>query len=174
MSEKEQAQLEFQTGQLAFERGQYRAAIEALNQAVALANANTPLGGEIQLWLVNAYAAVGQQQDAIATCQKLARHPDLDIRKQSKRLVYILQAPKLKTKAEWLTQIPDLKDLDGRGDAFLGDSRFSQPSQKPRRPKPRPEPEPINLSQVETKDNQFVWIALIGSVLLLGGLWWFS
>ena len=39
---------------------------------------------------------------------------------------------------------------------------------------PKPEPEPIDLSQVNTTDNQFIWIALVGVILTLGGLFWFS
>ncbi|MGA9380278.1 MAG: hypothetical protein WBV73_16055, partial [Phormidium sp.] len=34
-------------------------------------------------------------------------------------------------------------------------------------------PEPVDLSQVNTKDNRFIWVALIAIVLILSGLvWW--
>jgi|LakMenE18May11ns_1017448.scaffolds.fasta_scaffold9924313_5 lipopolysaccharide biosynthesis regulator YciM len=58
------ARLEYARGQEAFERGEYRQAVSYLAEAVQLAQAATPLGGEIQTWLVNAYSAVGHQQEA--------------------------------------------------------------------------------------------------------------
>ncbi|MEM8806704.1 MAG: tetratricopeptide repeat protein [Cyanobacteria bacterium P01_G01_bin.38] len=171
--EKEKAKAEYGAGQAAFERGRYREAVEHLERAVAFASRATPLGGEIQLWLVSAYAALGRQPEAISLCEKLVRHPDMETRKQGKRLVYILKAPKLKAKEEWVTKIPDLDNLES-GDYRLGQLRYDQKPKKPRQPKPKPEPEPIDLSQVNTQDNQFVWVALIGCTLMLGGLWWLS
>jgi hypothetical protein len=37
-----------------------------------------------------------------------------------------------------------------------------------------PEPEPIDPSQINTRDNGFLWVALAGVVLVLGGLWWLA
>ncbi|NEP16072.1 MAG: hypothetical protein F6J97_04115 [Leptolyngbya sp. SIO4C1] len=173
MSEREQARAEYGAGQAAFERGRYREAVEHFERATAFAKVGTVFGGEVQLWLVNAYAAIGRQQDAISLCQKLTQHPDTEVRKQSRRLVYVLKAPQLSTKAEWLSQIPDLSNLES-GDYQLSQSSYAQAPQRPRRAKSAPEPEPVDLSQVNTQDNQFVWIALLGCGLLLGGLWWLS
>ena len=172
--DKENAKVLLQAGQLAFERGNYRASVEYFEEALTLVSRGTVLGGEVQLWLANAYSAMGDMELAIATCQKLARHPDPETRKQGKRLAYILQAPKLQTKEEWLTKIPDLKNLDGQSDYDAGQSPFSKEPKRRRKPRPKAEPEPIDLSQVNTKDNQFVWFALIFSGLVLGGLWWLS
>jgi TPR repeat protein len=55
-----QARTAYAYGQEAFERGNYRESVEYFEQAVDLARAATPLGGEIQTWLVNAYNAVGR------------------------------------------------------------------------------------------------------------------
>jgi tetratricopeptide (TPR) repeat protein len=172
MSEQEKANVAYRAGQLAFEHGRYRESIECFERAVAFASRGTPLGGEIQLWLINAYAAVDRRQEALALGEILARHPDLEVRKQSQRLIYILKAPKLQAKEECLTKIPDLANLDGGGDYSLSQSRYGQT--RTRSPSRRGEPEPVDLSQVNTQDNQFVWVALIGSVLLLGGLLWLS
>lgn len=172
--DKENANILLQAGQLAFERGNYRTSVEYLEEALTLIRRGTVLGGEVQLWLANAYSAVGEMELAIATCQKLVRHPDPETRKQGKRLTYILQAPKLKTKEEWLTKIPDLKALDGQSSYDAGQSPFSKEPKRRRKPRPKAEPEPIDLSQVNTQDNQFVWFALIFSGLVLGGLWWLS
>lgn len=156
-------------GQSAFERGRYRRAIAHFQTARTLANPIGARGGEIQLWLVNAYIAAGEQAEGLALCRKLVLHPDLETSRQSKRLLYILEAPELELKPEWVTQIPDLADLDGDQT-----QRYAQTPKRPRRPKLKLEPEPLDLSQVNTADNQFVWIALVGILLTLGGLIWFS
>ncbi|WP_008317869.1 tetratricopeptide repeat protein [Leptolyngbya sp. PCC 6406] len=159
-------------GQDAFERGNYREAVAEFEQAVKLANPNGALGGEISLWLVNAYAAANQQEKAVALCKVLTRHPDLDTRQQGKRLLYILNAPRLKLKEEWQTRIPDLSDLAEDRDRTLNLSQYAPPTRsQPRRPEVGMEPE--DLSQINTRDNGFLWLALTAIALLIGGLsWW--
>lgn len=122
------------------------------------------------MWLVTAYEAAGQNTEAIALCQQLTRHPDLDTRKQGKSLLYILQAPQLKRPDEWMTKIPDLGAIaesdpkDRRGSTAVADK--NRTSQK------ELEPQPIDLSQINTKDNKFVWVALIAIGLIVSGLIW--
>ncbi|MBE9059748.1 tetratricopeptide repeat protein [cf. Phormidesmis sp. LEGE 11477] len=166
---KAQANAEMASGQLLFERGRYKQAIAHFQTALSLSNPVGSRGGEIQLWLVNAYIASGREAEGLALCRKLIVHPDLDTKQQSKRILYILEAPELELKPEWITKIPDLASMDD--DSQI---RYAQRPKKPRRRKPKPEPEPIDLSQVNTADNQFVWIALIGIALTLGGLFWLS
>ncbi len=136
------------------------------------AQATTPLGGEIQTWLVNAYSAVGRQQEAEALCEALSRHPDLEVRKQGKNLLYILRAPRLQRPASWMTQIPDLGEIDSRQSSFSGGSRYA-PATPPPRPAP-PAPEPLDPSLINRRDNGFLWVALATLALVLAGLAWFS
>ncbi|MCY7320643.1 MAG: hypothetical protein LH660_02285 [Phormidesmis sp. CAN_BIN36] len=170
------ATTDYETGKYAFERGEYRKSVQYLERASALTDSGSRFGGEVQIWLVTAYEAAGQRSDAIALCQKISRHPDLKTRQQGKRLLYILEAPKLQTRSEWLTEIPDLSKLsdseakDNRGVSKFGDATPPRLAQKPR----LAIPEPIDLSQVNTQDNLFIWVALIATVLLLSGLAWAS
>ena len=160
---------EYQSGVAAFERGQYRSAVQHLEKASALVNRNSRAGGEVQIWLVTAYEAAGQISEAIALCEQLKRHPNLETSKQARQLLYILQAPQLKRPTEWLTQIPDLGTLpDNETQTRLG-SATANSSAKPQQ---RPIPEPIDLSQVNTQDNRFIWIALIVIGLMMAGLFW--
>ncbi|MGB3297268.1 MAG: tetratricopeptide repeat protein [Phormidesmis sp.] len=164
-----QAKAALLQGQATFERGRYRRAIESFKAALALSNPMGARGGEIQMWLVNAYVAAGDNEAGLALCRKLILHPDLETKRQSKRLLYILEAPELEMRPEWVTKIPDLAELeDGKGKSYV------QKPKSPRRRKPKPEPEPIDLSLVDTADNQFVWIALIGVALTLAGLAWLA
>jgi tetratricopeptide (TPR) repeat protein len=162
----ENAKAQYQVGKTAFERGSYRQAVEALEKAVSLVARSTRLGGEMQIWLVTAYEAAEQQSEAIELCQQLSRHPDLQTRKQSKRLLFILQAPRLKTRPEWLTQIPDLAALNDADQEIKSTSQYAT-LQRPPHPRPQTEPEPLDLSQVNANDNQFIWVALVTITLTL-------
>ncbi|PIG94182.1 tetratricopeptide repeat protein [Gloeocapsopsis sp. IPPAS B-1203] len=160
---------EYQAGKAAFERGKYREAVQHLEKASALVARNTRLGGEIQIWLVTAYEAAEQRQEAVSLCEQLKRHPHAETSKQARRLLYILQAPQLKRPQEWLTQIPDLGTLpDNESQMRLASGTVSK-----KRPSQTPViPEPIDPSKVNTKDNRFIWVALIAIALTLVGLIW--
>jgi tetratricopeptide (TPR) repeat protein len=157
------AKTRYQNGKVAFENGKYREAVEQLEKASALLNGNSRLGGEVQIWLVTAYEADGRSEDAIALCEQLKRHPHLETSKEAKRLLYILQAPKLKRPSEWMTQIPDLGVVADNESKirFTGNNTKYKGDKKPQ------EPELIDLTQVNTRDNRFIWLALIVIALTL-------
>lgn len=168
MTDLETAKTEYQAGKTAFERGQYRESVQHLEKASDLVRSASRLGGEIQIWLVTAYEAAGQGIEAIALCEQLLRHPDSETSKQARRLLYILQAPKLQRPTEWLTQIPDLGTLPDN----TSKTRFSSATTS-KSPLPEPLPEPV-VTQVNTRDNRFIWVALIVMGLILGGLLWWN
>ncbi|GAC1496693.1 MAG: hypothetical protein NVS2B14_10660 [Chamaesiphon sp.] len=164
---KDQLRVEYEAGKAAIENGQYRQAVQHLEAASSLVVHNSPQGGEVQIWLVTAYEAAGYRTEAIALCKQLGHHPDLETRKQSKHLIYIMEAPQLNRRPEWLTQIPDLTALAD------GDEKFRQGSAAPNRNRSQRQPlvsEPIDLNKVNTKDNRFIWVALVAASLLLGSL----
>lgn len=171
--QKDKLRAEYQAGKAAFETGNYRQAVDKLESALAISNKNSGLGGEIQMWLVTAYEAAGKRDEAIALCRQLKRHPDLETRKQSKRLLYILEAPKLNRPAEWLTQIPDLKQVEEADRKYRQIASSSSSTSKPVSRQPKVS-EPVDWSQVETKDNSFLWVGLGASILILAGLAWFA
>ncbi|MGE5657381.1 MAG: hypothetical protein ACM37W_12300 [Actinomycetota bacterium] len=165
------AQKEYQVGRTHFERGQYGQAVKHLQAASALIDRNSRLGGEVQMWLVTAYEAAGQNPEAIALCKQLSRHPRYETRQQAKRLLYILEAPKLSTRPEWLVKIPDLAALEDNEASILKPGAGDVVKRPPKKPTAPP---PIDLSQVNTKDNRFLWVALLGTVLAVAGLIYFS
>jgi tetratricopeptide (TPR) repeat protein len=172
--ELDTAKADYQAGMAAFERGDYRKSVGSLEKANAMINPNSALGGDVQSWLVMAYEAAGQREAAIALCRQLTNHPDLKTRKEGRRLLYILEAPQLKTRPEWLTQIPDLTNISeadpksrmGASSVTSGRSRTV--------PRPKAIPEPVDLSQVNTEDNRFIWVALLAAISIVGGLVWLS
>ncbi len=153
-------QAEFDRGKRAFEGGQYRLAIAALEAATARVNPLSVLGGEIQMFLVSAYEGAGDRQLAQTLCRTLTKHPDLSTRDLAKRLLYILEAPVLKTRPEWIVQIPDLSTTEADGDRLRGGSGSTR-----RPPEPEPWiPEPEDPSH--PRDDFFTTAALVGVVLL--------
>jgi hypothetical protein len=161
---------DFQSGQLAFERGEYRQAVGCFLAAVAQVQPNTRVGGEVQIWLATAFEATGQIAEAKALCQKLSNHPSLDTRQASKRMLYIMQAPELTRRDEWLIKIPDLTHIEDADGNFAVNNTPILPSKA----KERSIDEiyaPVDLSQVNTKDNGFIYVALILTILTLAGLW---
>lgn len=160
----------FQNGKVAFENGKYREAIENLETARDLVELNTRLGGDIQIWLATAYEAAGRNEEAVELCEKLKRHPHYETSKEAKRLHYILKAPRLQRPKEWMTEIPDFSKVRENEEKATIPLRTNKSSKE----KVATEPEFIDLSQVNTKDNGFIWVALIGIALTLGGLVWFG
>lgn len=144
---------QYQAGKSAFERGRYRSSIECFEQACQLVSPYSRLGGEVKMWLVNAYQAAGDTEKAIAVCQELGNHPLGEIKKQALKLLYIIKAPKLERPREWMTEIPDLNHTS---DTF---SKY-KPINNPRQIKPKPQIELVDLTKVNTKDNQFIWLSL--------------
>jgi hypothetical protein len=140
---------------------------------VNLSGQFSALGGEIQIWLVNAYQAAGRPGEAIGLCEQLGNHPNLKTRKQSRRMLYILKAPQLKRREEWMTKIPDLRNIDEAGRDNQLAARIGSSGRKPLSPSPKWSLEdPVDLSQVKTQDNGFLWLALVIGVLTIGSLIW--
>ena len=166
----ELARTRYQTGKKAFEGGRYREAVENLEKANALLPRYTRFSGEVRLWLATAYEAAGRTDDAIAVCEQLKRHPFLETSKEAKRLQYILKAPRLKRPQAWMTQIPDFSELDDND----GKTRFSANTKKSTATQTSEEPEIIDLSQVNTRDNNFIALVLGIIIVILGGLGWVS
>lgn len=169
MSSEQQTtfQENYQAGQQALERGQYRASIHYLETACGQINRFSRQGGEAQIWLVSAYQAANETQAAIALCEKLLRHPSPTTSKQAKDLLYIIKSPVLKRPENWMTKIPELNSLD---ESQLA-NHYAGAKLTKRKPKPKPEREPLPLSEVNTQDNLFVRLAVV--LILLGFLGFF-
>lgn len=165
-----QFQEKFQAGRTALEQGQYRQSVENLEEAVKLVTLGSRDGGDAQLWLVMAYQAVGKYQEATSLCRKLTRHPDGEIRKQSKQVLYILEAPRLARPKEWMTEIPDLNNV-----ASNDKPSYIQAAQQRRKAKPKPSAIQFeDTRKMNTKDNGFIIVVLLALLLLLGGTIWLS
>ncbi len=144
----------YQQGQQCFGRGAYREAIALLEEAQILAARGTRLSGEIRYWLVMAYEASGQIDQARRLCRELQTD-----------LLYILDAPKLTRSADWVVQIPDLSQVSDQGLRSI--------SQGTGKPKPKETgyrlTTPDDLSRINTHDNAFLWFGL--AIALILGVW---
>ncbi|KAL3636393.1 hypothetical protein CASFOL_020940 [Castilleja foliolosa] len=179
--QRKTAQLMFELGQRAYERGTYARAIEFLEAALTIIPRPTLFGGEIQIWLAMAYEANNRHADCIAMYQQLEKkHPCVSIRRQAAELRYILQAPKLKITQEEMVTIPLIgssydsyagtwsdkyKDKDQR---LSGSTTNQQPSNKDYLGDLMVWKPPIGLE----KNQAFwvsltLWVGLVGAALLL-------
>ncbi|MEB3274778.1 MAG: tetratricopeptide repeat protein [Prochlorothrix sp.] len=168
---KAKAKQYYDTGKAAFDRGRYRSAIDAYEAAIAQLNPNTLLGAEVQLALVMAYEAGGNLQEARDLCRKLEKHPDSETRKQSSRILYILEAPKLNPKPEWRVEIPDLSEVEGSDGEYQRAAGSGSRSRSQAKPPERPsDAEPLKLEEVAPEANRFLWFA-IGTLVLSVTIW---
>ncbi len=151
---------EYEAGKLALERGQYRLSIKHLEAAQGLVSGNSRQGGQAQIWLVTAYQSANQIDDAIALCEKLITHPNLQTREQAQRILYIIKAPKLKRPKEWMSEIPDLADTD------QGASRYV--TAKKQTAKNLSKQKDLEIPPTDSQDNQFIWFALASIAVILG------
>lgn len=169
----ERIETTYEAGRMALESGQYIQAINYLEKACALVDRSSPLGGEIQMWLVTAYQASGQYGDGIALCKQLKHHPHLETRQQAKQLLYILEAPKLNSRPEWLVEIPDFSKLDPhQSPAF---NRHSDSTKSPEKKREWIDLTPVDLTQVKTQDRFFLWFVLgVLTLFIVGLIFWES
>lgn len=156
----------YQQGQDLFTQGKYGPSIHHLERAQTFVNPQSREGGELQVWLMTAYQAVGKTETAIALGEQLQSHPSYTIREQAKRMVYILRAPELQRPKEWISEIPSFQENSDRP------PQKYQPKAAP--PKPKPPAEPLNPAEVERENDQFLVFALGLLVILCGSLWWFA
>ncbi|MEL6442370.1 MAG: tetratricopeptide repeat protein [Cyanobacteria bacterium J06621_8] len=165
---QEKFQQKYLAGKQALERGQYRLSIECLEAAKELTAPNSRRGGEAQIWLLSAYQAANQLEQAIALAQELCTHPDGQTREQAQRILYIINAPRLERPKEWMTEIPDLSSADSDG------SRYVAAKNKPTNSSSVSTAVTEERSTASAADNQFIWFALILVGLILGSLLWFG
>lgn len=154
----------FDKGKEAFLQGEYRISRDNFLEAIANVPQATQQGGELRLWLANAYQANNQIEEAKDLCRELATHPFPITAEKARRQLYILEAPKLERPKEWMTEIPSMDNLDAAKSLYVEG-----------RPKEEKKELSIDdfedLSAIETDDNKFLWLAL---GLGLGGLFIWS
>jgi hypothetical protein len=161
---------QYLAGKKALERGEYRQSIADLEAATTSVNLASRLGGEIQIWLVTAYQAAGDVTTAISLCRQLTRHPHPLVRQQAQKILYIIEAPQLKRPKEWMSEIPDLGNMPEEV-SQLSIAAKSTTNRTNRQQKLESQ-ESIDPTTIDTKDNQFIWFALIASLLVIGGLFY--
>lgn len=162
LTEKSYQEL-FQAGIFSFECGEYQSAIAQFQQALSQVNAKTQIGGEIQIWLANAYDATGNDTEAIAICRRLKTHSDRDVRKSANYVLGILSAPKLDQLKDAVSTIPSLQNLD------LSDSPTAA-SSKSVVNLPRDQEFPLTETNYSTSHNQNNWFIWTTSAIILVAL----
>ena len=150
----------YRAGREALENGQYRLSIEYLEKADSLKVSSLRSQTDVKMWLVTAYQAAGNVEEACTLCEELTRHPNADTRKKAQDLLYILKAPRLERPANWLSQIPSIENVAEGSSQYLA----AKSSQK----MPTQPPAIADTSKESSKqENTFIWVALVAVVLIL-------
>ncbi|MFZ4727716.1 MAG: hypothetical protein ACOYMQ_03540 [Pseudanabaena sp.] len=151
----------YQEGVSNFENGNYQQSIALLERARALAVVETTLGGEILIWLANAYDAVGKTEEAVAICRSLKKHPVNSVRKSARYMLGILTAPQLSKLEGVVSEVPILQSPDTYQSKPVARSKSSGDTER----KPFRE---VSLEKPNTNSsNNFLWVAIASSLLLL-------
>jgi outer membrane protein assembly factor BamD (BamD/ComL family) len=151
----------YQEGVSNFENGNYQQSIAFLERARALAVVETTLGGEILIWLANAYDAVGKTEEAVAICRSLKKHPVNSVRKSARYMLGILTAPQLSKLEGVVSEVPILQSPDTYQSKPVARSKRSGDTER----KPFRE---VSLEKPNTNSsNNFLWVAIASSLLLL-------
>jgi outer membrane protein assembly factor BamD (BamD/ComL family) len=151
----------YQEGVSNFESGNYQQAIALLERAGTLSIPESVLGGEISIWLANAYDAVGRTDEAIALCRSLKKHPVNSLRKNARYMLGILTAPPLSKLEGVVSEVPILESPDiYQAKPVARAKSQSSTNQKPFRE--------VSLEKPNTNSrNNFLWFAIAVSLLLL-------
>jgi tetratricopeptide (TPR) repeat protein len=151
----------YQEGVSNFENGNYQQSIALLERARALAVVETILGGEILIWLANAYDAVGKTEESITICRSLKKHPVNSVRKSARYMLGILTAPQLSKLEGVVSEVPILQSPDTYEPKPVARSKSSGDTER----KPFRE---VSLEKPNTNSsNNFLWVAIASSLLLL-------
>ncbi|NJK39583.1 MAG: tetratricopeptide repeat protein [Oscillatoriales cyanobacterium RM2_1_1] len=159
--------LEYDIGRAAFEAGRYRQAVIHLEAAQAQVQRDSPLGGEIQLWLATAYQALGREPEAVALCRQLTKHSQITTRKQARRLLEVLESPVLSNNANQI-QLPDWSQIERN--PYLDYRVNPAPRTQPKSTRLLDQSDSPEIGQDVQLENGFLWVALGGLVLILGSL----
>jgi len=143
-----------------FEHGNYQAAIAKLEQAKQSVNLLSQLGGEIQIWLANAYEAVGRNSEAITLCEQLKIHPERQVRKSAAFVLEIISAPSLSELPDGKLQIPDLSKDPANSDFGYRSLNLSEKTKQDR------PPEQLKLETRTTKFIRADQLALIVGIAI--------
>jgi len=167
--EKEEGNLKFKQGKLAYARGQYTASVVLLEIALDQEGPFSQLGGEVQLWLALAYQACGREEDCIQLYKTVENtHPSGKIKKQAMELRYIMEAPKLELSPDEKVQIPVLTNLDpNRGGKQASRPRPPPQSRKRITPKNWDEEWLENYKPPSYFENRYVWAGAAATAALL-------
>jgi outer membrane protein assembly factor BamD (BamD/ComL family) len=141
----------YQEGVANFERGDYQKAIATLERAKNIASFDTKLGGDILIWLANAYDAIGKTEQAIDLCRRLQRHPTGSIRKNARYMLGIFTAPQLSKLEGVVSEVPLLQSPD----------RYEA---RPARTNKSKDKQPFREVSLERPNNNvrnnFLWLAI--------------
>ncbi|KAI0564866.1 hypothetical protein FGB62_22g712 [Gracilaria domingensis] len=100
----------FANGMTLFNKGLYRQANPMFAEAVSVVGQGSRLGGQYQLWHAQSLDAAGDKPIAAKLLEQLRMHADVDVRKVSRELHFIMTAPALELEPGTFLEVPSIDD----------------------------------------------------------------
>jgi len=148
----------------ALDHGDYGQVLRQLEPLVEQFPPATATGAQLQLLMATAWMGQGQNQRAIACCQRIRSCGDGAVRSQARDLLEVLEAPALRRPREWSLTLPPLGEappLEGRLKAMGGRRRSARAEEPP--------PPPVGPTRAPVGFALVVLAVLLALAFLLGG-----
>jgi len=155
-------------GQQCFERGRFSQAIAEFQKALTLVKRNSDLGGEASIWLGMAYQATNKDAEAKKIFRLLTVHPNDKHRRVGRDLLEIMNSPNL-GEIPPAYKVPIIRKGQS-ADVFKQLDIPPPTSRWVRNQRKKDEWRFEDLSQMNTKDNQFIVFALLLALIYLAGI----
>jgi hypothetical protein len=150
----------------ALDHGDYGQVLRQLEPLVEQYPPATATGAQLQLLMATAWMGQGQNQRAIACCQRIRSCGDGAVRSQARDLLAVLEAPALRRPREWSLTLPAL------GEAPPLEGRLKASGRRRGRGRAKPEeppPPPVGPTRAPVGFALVVSAVLLALAFLLGG-----
>ena len=144
--------------------GEYRQVLQLLEPLAAKLPVTMKLGAEVRLLQATAHQGLGDPERAKQSCRAAAQCGDVELRRQARSLLEVLEAPVLQVPADRMVQLPQL----GAVPALEGVAKAGRRARRRKTPPP-PAPPPVGRTRSPVGFAALAMALLIGLTLLMAG-----
>ena len=144
--------------------GEYRQVLQLLEPLAAKLPVTMKLGAEVRLLQATAHQGLGDAERAKQSCRAATQCGDVELRRQARALLEVLEAPVLQVPADRMVQVPQL----GAMPALEGVAKAGRRARSRKSPPP-PKPPPVGRTSSPAGFAAVAMALLIGLTLLMAG-----
>lgn len=144
--------------------GEYRQVLQLLEPVAAKLPVTMKLGAEVRLLQATAHQGLGDGERAKQSCRAAAQCGDVELRRQARALLEVLEAPVLQVPADRKLELPQLGSMP----ALEGVAKAGRRSRRRKTPPPPPPP-PVGRTRSPAGFAALAMAVLLGLTLLMAG-----